>query len=364
MSRTATPHRTASAALLCATLFVPVATGQHAAAAPDQLPAEGPQSPPGRAAARVEQLYKEAGAATRAFEKARKQAEAQRAKTRKLRKSVAASKARLRELRSGMGRMARSQYRNGGLTQATKLLFSTEPESFLERTSLLRKGDHAMVQLFVTVNEAQRTLTAEELKATKALAALKEKTERQNEIRADIATKLAQAQERLRRVRAEQRPGPLRPMSVPGGTSAPGAASGGEDGGAWVKPVKKYTLSSGFASAGARWSSRHTGQDFAVPVGTPVRAAGGGTVQETNRGDAFGNSVVLRHPNGYYTQYAHLSSIAVAQGQTVKPGQRIGLSGNTGNSTGPHLHFEVRVTPQMGSAVNPLPWLREHGVTI
>ena len=74
--------------------------------------------------------------------------------------------------------------------------------------------------------------------------------------------------------------------------------------------------------------------------------------------------IVVGHVDGYYTQYAHLASVAVDQGERVDTGQWIGQSGTTGNSTGPHLHFEVRVTPEMGSAVDPVPWLTERGVTV
>ena len=81
-------------------------------------------------------------------------------------------------------------------------------------------------------------------------------------------------------------------------------------------------------------------------------------------GQAFGMEVVVLHTDGYYTQYAHLASVAVDQGERVDAGQWIGQSGTTGNSTGPHLHFEVRITPELGSGVDPVPWLKERGVRL
>ncbi|MFJ8113738.1 M23 family metallopeptidase [Streptomyces sp. NPDC096132] len=135
-------------------------------------------------------------------------------------------------------------------------------------------------------------------------------------------------------------------------------------GGPWTAPTRGYWLSAGYAERGARWARRHTGQDFAVPTGTPVYAVGPGTVRATTCGDGFGNQVLIRHPDGYFTQYAHLSRIDVRPGDRVSPGTRIGLSGATGNVTGPHLHFEVRITPYMGSAVAPLPWLRRKDVRL
>ncbi|KQX62272.1 M23 family metallopeptidase [Streptomyces sp. Root1310] len=132
----------------------------------------------------------------------------------------------------------------------------------------------------------------------------------------------------------------------------------------WTAPTRRYWLSAGYAAKGSRWAHRHTGQDFAVDSGTPVYAVGSGTVRATTCGDGFGNQVVIRHRDGYFTQYAHLSRIDVRKGGRVTAGQRIGLSGATGNVTGPHLHFEVRITPYVGSAVPPLPWLRRKDVQV
>ncbi|NED82849.1 M23 family metallopeptidase, partial [Streptomyces sp. SID11233] len=103
-------------------------------------------------------------------------------------------------------------------------------------------------------------------------------------------------------------------------------------------PVQHFVLSAGFGGSGSHWSRGHTGQDFAVGIGTPVRAVGGGRVVRVSCGGPFGIEVVLQHPGGYYTQYAHLSSVAVDQGETVRTGQWIAQSGTTGNSTGPHVH--------------------------
>ncbi|MCS0639686.1 M23 family metallopeptidase [Streptomyces sp. LP05-1] len=137
----------------------------------------------------------------------------------------------------------------------------------------------------------------------------------------------------------------------------------------WVKPVTGYTLSASFNQGGAMWAHKHSGQDFAVPVGTPVKAAFNGTVVKAGPngggdGPAYGNAIVVKHANGKYSQYAHLSQINVRIGQQVKTGQLIAKSGNTGNSSGPHLHFEVRTTANYGSALNPVSYLRTVGVTI
>jgi murein DD-endopeptidase MepM/ murein hydrolase activator NlpD len=89
-----------------------------------------------------------------------------------------------------------------------------------------------------------------------------------------------------------------------------------------------------------------------------------GTVVTAGWGGAYGNNIVIKHANGTYSQYGHLSKIQVRVGESVGKGERIALSGNTGNSSGPHLHFEIRKTPVYGSAVNPLTFLRHHGVSV
>ncbi|MFJ7195522.1 MULTISPECIES: M23 family metallopeptidase [unclassified Streptomyces] len=137
----------------------------------------------------------------------------------------------------------------------------------------------------------------------------------------------------------------------------------------WEAPVSRYELSASFGNDGSRWAHKHSGQDFAVPVGTKVEAAHTGVVVKAGPngggdGPAYGNAVVIKHTNGTYSQYAHLSKIDVRIGETVKTGERIALSGNTGNSSGPHLHFEIRHTADYGSAVNPVGFLHKKGVRV
>ncbi|MFH8490375.1 M23 family metallopeptidase [Streptomyces longisporoflavus] len=137
----------------------------------------------------------------------------------------------------------------------------------------------------------------------------------------------------------------------------------------WQDPVDKYTLSASFGLGGNMWSSKHSGQDFAVSIGTSVEAVHNGTVVKAGGngagdGPAYGNAIVIKHDNGTFSQYAHLSKIDVRVGQTVGTGQHIAASGNTGNSSGPHLHFEIRTTPNYGSAVDPVAFLRSNGVTV
>ncbi|KUN16665.1 peptidase [Streptomyces antibioticus] len=133
----------------------------------------------------------------------------------------------------------------------------------------------------------------------------------------------------------------------------------------FVAPISGSYISTGYKAGGAVWSSgSHTGVDFHAASGTPVHAVGSGTVVEAGWGGSYGNNIVIRMNDGTYTQYGHLSSIGVSVGQTVTPGQQIGLSGATGNVTGPHLHFEARTTPEYGSDIDPVAYLRSHGVNV
>ncbi|MEV5358689.1 M23 family metallopeptidase [Streptomyces sp. NPDC093516] len=133
----------------------------------------------------------------------------------------------------------------------------------------------------------------------------------------------------------------------------------------FVSPIPGSYVSTGYKAGGAVWSSgSHTGIDFHAATGTSVHAVGAGTVVEAGWGGAYGNQVVIKMNDGTYTQYGHLSSVGVSVGQQVTPGQQIGLSGATGNVTGPHLHFEARTSPEYGSDIDPLAYLRSHGVNL
>jgi LysM repeat protein len=130
-------------------------------------------------------------------------------------------------------------------------------------------------------------------------------------------------------------------------------------------PVSGAAPGTPYRATGAGWAAGyHTGVDFPVPTGTSVRAIAGGQVVSAGWGGAYGYQVVIRHADGKYSQYAHLSALSVRAGRPVSGGQRIGRSGSTGNTTGPHLHFEVRTGAEYGSDINPLAYLRGKGVSI
>ncbi|WP_232797269.1 M23 family metallopeptidase [Blastococcus atacamensis] len=128
-----------------------------------------------------------------------------------------------------------------------------------------------------------------------------------------------------------------------------------------VLPVEGARLTSGF---GARWGTLHAGIDLAAPMRTPEYAAMDGVVLEAGPASGFGLAVYIQHENGDVTVYGHMDEILVEAGQVVRAGDTIALLGNRGQSTGPHLHFEVHVGGLNGTKIDPLPWLRERGVQI
>jgi murein DD-endopeptidase MepM/ murein hydrolase activator NlpD len=147
-------------------------------------------------------------------------------------------------------------------------------------------------------------------------------------------------------------------------TPAPAKEAAQETSG-WVSPVQG-SVSTVWNAKGPMWSSgRHTGVDFHATTGTAVKAAHKGTVIKAGHGGSYGNEIIVKHVTTfgtYFTQYAHLSSIVVSVGETVSTGALIGRVGATGNTTGPHLHFEVRTKETYGSDINPMALLKAKGI--
>lgn len=148
-------------------------------------------------------------------------------------------------------------------------------------------------------------------------------------------------------VKARRAASPEAPTAVPS-TAAPLTSAGA---GKLAWPVDA-PISSRF---GPRWGRMHSGLDLAAAQGTPVQAAAPGRVKSASFDGGYGNLVVIQHPDGSETRYAHMASLGVKAGQTVGAGDKVGTVGNTGNSTGPHLHFELRVDGQPRDPLKSLP---------
>jgi murein DD-endopeptidase MepM/ murein hydrolase activator NlpD len=125
----------------------------------------------------------------------------------------------------------------------------------------------------------------------------------------------------------------------------------------WLMPIKGAAFTSGF---GWRWGRMHEGNDFGTPVGTRIGSMSTGTVTFAGYEGGYGNKVEIEYWDGTVSVYGHMSEIDVTVGQKLAPGELVGLSGNTGHSTGPHLHLEIH--PNGGAAIDPAPWLHDHGL--
>lgn len=129
----------------------------------------------------------------------------------------------------------------------------------------------------------------------------------------------------------------------------------------WVRPVEGYRVTGGFGDRGRMWDSTHSGLDLAAPTGTPVVTTAAGEVVASGWAGGYGLKVQVRHEDGTETYYAHLSTASVEVGDVVAAGEQLGEVGSTGNSSGPHLHLEVRLGGT--EIIDPVPYLAERGVT-
>lgn len=120
-----------------------------------------------------------------------------------------------------------------------------------------------------------------------------------------------------------------------------------------------YRITATFAQGGAHWARKHTGTDFACSSGNRIGAVMRGKVIAVGWVPSYGNQVSIEHDDGTVTTYSHMSDFAVEEGDYVYAGDKVGEVGSTGNSTGPHLHFEVH---EDGVQIDPMPWLRDHGL--
>jgi len=309
--------------------------------------------------AEVARLYAEAESATTQYEAGRREAEKQRSTAQRLEKRLDRERRELAVLHKDLGRIASSQYRDGGgLPLTAHMLLADDPEQLMRGQRAVRQAEVSLDKAVGRSERAETLLARDEAKAAAAWQRLETRNTELATLQRGIERKLETARWKL--------------QGQADASVAAGACRGAVRldqpetwfSSRWMAPVETYELSASYGSGGTRWANRHTGQDFAVPIGTPVRAVGTGEVVKVSCGGAFGIEIVVRHAGGYYTQYAHLAAVAVDHGDRVSPGQWIGQSGTSGNSTGPHLHFEVRVTPEMGSAVDPVPWLAGRGVTL
>nr|WP_228454771.1 M23 family metallopeptidase [Streptomyces alkaliphilus] len=347
----------------------------------------------------IERLRESAAEAAEHHETIRRRQARQQAALERARERLAERREEVEELRVAIGRQAGKRYREGNGSGLARLVLADSPEEMLSEADLIGRGELSARQLLEELEETERKLARDEASAKAIHKALTRLDGERRSARRTVERDLMRVEERLaelerareealeevaRRVAGEARaagtvcpvegdslegegPDPAEALGVSGASDPPDDLAEPAVETPWTAPLPAdagAVRTAGFGADGEHWGAGHTGQDFAVPEGTDVLAVGSGVVVAVECGDAYGLSVVLRHDNGYHSQYAHLSAVTVEPGDRVGVGRRVGLSGNTGNSTGPHLHFEIRLTPHYGSAVDPVRWLRDHGVRL
>lgn len=192
---------------------------------------------------------------------------------------------------------------------------------------------------------------------------------RRQAVSASVAKDQGRTQERKRVARAKERTAiaadkkkqekssTAAPASA-GSSTAQGAPQAAPQGAqSWVKPLDNAVFTSPF---GPRWGKLHAGQDYAAAIGTPLKALSSGTVIGAGPMSGYGIYIDIKYWDGTVVRYAHMSSFSASVGQQVAPGEVVALSGNTGRSTGPHLHMEIH--PGGGGAIDPAGWLAERGI--
>lgn len=294
---------------------------------------------------------------------------------------------RLASQRNDMDSVARAFYQQGPLSEIEVLLNSSSPSDFTsrlvavdyinreqqsaERSLIATQADInrqevRLKQLSIKADQASEKAQGQVFKAKEALATAQEKQREVVKLRKARNQALRSAQRFVQQVKTryqklkkeERRLQAAAKKAVAAARRAADQASdnAGSPSGDLTWPVPGYVRS---GSAGSRihpiygYSSCHTGIDIGSPSGTSVKAAGSGSVAAITNGGPYGRAVLMVHPGGLTSFYAHLSSESVSIGQSVNSGQEVGTVGSTGWSTGPHLHFEVRIN---GTPYDPMGW--------
>ncbi|EHR52853.1 metalloendopeptidase-like membrane protein [Saccharomonospora marina XMU15] len=322
------------------------------------------------AQAELASTYQKFTAAQQRQQQATKAAADARAKADTARAESEAAAERVRQLQHKVDKFASASYRQGSTVgSVTAYLGSESPTDMLARASLLNAIGSEQLDVLDGMRKAMNERAAADKEAQAALrratdneaAAAKAKSDAEAAHRDAVAqkdsaqgaidtllAKKAALQAQAAQVTQAGAPAPAAP--APAG--APSVGSSGV-----VLPAQG-TLTSTY---GFRWGTVHYGIDIANSIGTPILSTMAGEVISSGPASGFGLWVRVRHDNGLITVYGHINESLVSVGQRVGAGQQIATMGNRGQSTGPHLHFEVH---ENGNKIDPLVWLRSHGVSI
>lgn len=339
----------------------------------------------------IKKLDEEATKASEELEKIEKQLEELSEEIEKTEEELKAAEKRLEESKDKFNARLRVMYKKGNVGYLEVLLSSANIRDFLTRKDMVQAVVNHDVELMEYIKEQKDIIDKKEteLKSQKSTVEVskKEAKEKEKELIAATKTKetaMNELKKDMEKVEAEyaelekeskQIADEIKRREVASTIPAPSRGGGGKSGnsennsgGEGVNTPAPAPAPSGGAMAwpapgpvtspfGQRWGRLHSGIDIGVPVGSPVVAADNGVVilAKTGYNGGYGNYIVVSHGGGISTLYAHNSSLTVGVGARVSRGQVIARSGNTGRSTGPHLHFEVRVN---GRPVDPMPYLR------
>lgn len=281
-------------------------------------------------------------------------------------RQVAAKESELRSTQETLNRKAIALYKSSAISNGAEIYIGSESMNQAQvriaaYRAMLRdeqrvigglsaarsdlEEDRQLVEKKQAEADAAHRVQAEELSRLSQLEASRKAAERVlekriKELQAEVAA-LEAEEEKIRATIAEQMG--LAERSLVGRSGAPSKRG-------MIWPTQGVFTS----KFGMRWGRLHAGIDIAAPTGTPIRAAATGQVISAGNGGGYGNLMLVAHGGGIVTAYAHQSRFGAGAGQVVAQGEVIGYVGSTGHSTGPHLHFEVRVN---GSPTDPLEWL-------
>ena len=194
-------------------------------------------------------------------------------------------------------------------------------------------------------------------KAQAAAAERSEAAEQRQLMELKLASARARVEEQQRVSRDQARAALVKKQKAVAAKKAAAAEAKRKAERRWVSPIAGAAFTSGY---GMRWGRMHNGNDFGTPVGTPIVAMSSGTVTFVGQEGGYGNKVEIEYWDGTVSYFAHMDSFNVTVGQQVAAGDKVGASGNTGHSTGPHLHLEIH--PHGGGPVDPAPWLHARGI--
>ncbi|MCF6508806.1 M23 family peptidase [Blastococcus sp. MG754426] len=290
------------------------------------------------------------------------------------------------QARAGVARLGRETYmRSDALETAAALLDSAGPAEFLQRASTLEMLTDDRAAELTEFRALEREKAEAGRAAQTALSERDQAAAGAAELEAAAQARLVEAKDAYDSVTSERAAlqGRLQQAEI-ALLELEGAADGRA---AWADRINTENAqrdaqaaataaaaASGRAVApttgrvtscyGSRWGTMHYGVDIAAPIGTPIYAPEAGRVLQAGPASGFGLAVYVQHPDGSITVYGHINDYFVQAGQQVSIGQQIAEVGNTGQSTGPHLHFEVRTGGLNANRGNPIPWLAARGVSL